>query len=166
MKLRIIKYPNPLLAEKSKKISKIDDEIKKLAADMAETMMDYGSEHESGVALAAIQVGVPLRLTVIREDDGYFTLINPEIVKVSKEEIEDIEGCMSVPQKYAYVCRPKKIKVRGIDINGKKLEIKAEDLTARILLHEIDHMNGTLFISKAKNGELYRLDKDGKLVTI
>lgn len=166
MKRRIIKYPNPLLSEKSKKISIIDEGIKKLVSDMAETMMDYGSEHESGVALAAIQVGVPLRLTVVREDEGYFALINPEIVKVSKEEIEDVEGCMSVPQKYAYVCRPKKIKVRGIDIDGKKLEIKAEGLTARILLHEIDHMNGQLFINKAKDGQLYRLDKEGKLIAI
>ena len=167
MKLKLIQKPNPLLAQKSKKITIIDDSIKKLAADMAETMQGYGSKEEAGVAIAAVQVGVPVRLTVIRDEDdpdGYFTLINPEIIKGSKKEILDMEGCMSVPQKYGKVYRYEKVKVRGIDLNGKKVEIKAEGLMARILQHEIDHMDGQLFLSHVEPGELYTLDTEGKLV--
>jgi peptide deformylase len=167
MKLKIIQYPNPLLAEKSKKITIIDDSIKKLAQDMAETMSSYGSEHESGVALAAIQVGVPLRMTIIRDDEpehgGYYALINPEIIKTGGEAI-DTEGCMSVPKKYGQVTRYEKIKVRGLNIDGKKIEIRAEGLLARILQHEIDHMDGKLFLSHVPKDELYTLDNKGKLV--
>lgn len=162
--LKIITYPNPLLNQKSKKITLIDDSIKQLALDMAETLENYGSQHETGVALAAIQVGVPVRMTVIREEDGFIALINPEVVKESKEEATDLEGCMSVPQKYGNVSRPCKIKVKGLSLDGKKVEIKAEGLTARILLHEIDHMDGKLFLSYLNPNEVYKLDKDGKLI--
>lgn len=164
MKLELIKYPNPLLSEKSKKITIIDNSIKKLAKDMAQTMQSYGDEHESGVAIAAIQVGVPVRMTVIKEEDGYFALINPEIVKKSNQYFEDMEGCMSVPKKYGKVKRFDKVKVRGLDIDGKKIEIKAEGLMARVLQHEIDHMNGKLFFTHVPKDEMYRMDKDGKLV--
>jgi peptide deformylase len=167
MKLKLIQYPNPLLSEKSKKITLIDDSIKKLADDMAETMKGYGTEEESGVAIAAVQVGVPIRMTVVRDDDepdGYFVLINPEVVKGSKQEILDMEGCMSVPQKYGKVSRFEKVKVKGLDINGKKIEVKADGLMARILQHEIDHMNGKLFLNHVEPGEIYKLSEDGKLV--
>jgi peptide deformylase len=167
MKLEIIQYPNPLLAGKSKRISILDDSIKNLAADMAETMKGYGSEEEAGVAIAAVQVGVPIRMTVVRDDElpeGYFVLINPEIVKGSKGEIIDLEGCMSVPLKYGRVARHEKLKVKGTDLDGHKIEIKAEGLMARILQHEIDHMNGLLFLNHVEPGELYRLNEEGKLV--
>ena len=166
MILKLIKYPNPLLSERSKKISLIDASIRKLAADMAETMKSYGTEEESGVAIAAVQVGIPIRMTVIRDDDekeGYFTLINPEVVKGSKQEILDIEGCMSVPQKYGKVSRAEKVKVKGLNLKGKKIEVKAEGLMARILQHEIDHMNGDLFLNHVEPGEMYRLTDEGKL---
>lgn len=168
MKLKIVTVPNPLLQEKSKKISRIDDSIRQLALDMAETVEAYGSEHEVGAALAAIQVGVPLRMTIIRDEEteSYFALINPEIVKVSKETLDDLEGCISVPKKYGTVTRPKKIKVKGLDINGKKIEIKAEGMMARVLCHEIDHMDGKLFLDYIQPGTLCRLTSDGKLVKI
>jgi peptide deformylase len=165
MKRKIITYPNPILLEKSKKISRIDNSIKQLALDMMETVSDYGSEHETGVALAAIQVGVPVRMTVVRSDDGdYMALINPEIVKESKNQEEDMEGCMSVPKKYGRVSRPCKIKIRALDINGKKTELKAEGLMARILCHEIDHMDGKLFTSRLVDGEIYKLNEKGELI--
>ncbi len=166
MKLKVITKPNPILSEKSKKISRVDDSIKKLAADMAETMFGYGTEHESGVAIAAIQVGVPLRMTIIRDEEnsnGYYALINPEIIKGTGKIIEDMEGCLSVPRKYGKVERFEKVKVRGINLEGKKIEIKAEGLMARILQHEIDHMNGTLFIDHVKNDEIYVLKQSGEL---
>jgi peptide deformylase len=165
MILKIITNPNPLLNQKSKRITRIDDSIKKLASDMAETMEGYGDKHESGVAVAAIQVGVPLRMTVVQDEDGGFiTLINPEIIKHSPDELEETEGCMSVPKKYGNVKRYKKIKVRGTDLDGKKVEIKAEGFKARVLQHEIDHMNGKLFLHKVEPDELYTLTDDGKLV--
>lgn len=163
MTLKIITYPNPILSQKSKKISKIDDSIKKLAADMADTMKSYGDEHEVGVAIAAIQVGVPLRMTVVKDEDDYLAIINPEIVKHSKEEVEESEGCMSVPKKYGPVKRYKKIKVKGLNLNGKKIEIKAEGFQARVLQHEIDHMNGTLFINRVGEKNLYTLTEEGNL---
>lgn len=167
MKLKIIQHPNPLLAEKSKKISIIDDSIKKLAEDMADTMKGYDSSQEAGVAIAAVQVGVPIRMTVVRDDEeesGYFVLINPEIVKGSKSEVADMEGCMSVPKKYGEVSRYQKVKVRGLDLEGHKIEIKAEGLMARILQHEIDHMDGRLFLSHVAPNEIYQLNEEGKLV--
>lgn len=165
MILKIVTKPNPILAQKSKKISRIDDSIKKLAADLAETMESYGDNVEKGVAIAAIQVGVPIRMTVVQDEEkGYITLINPEIVKHSKDELEETEGCMSVPKKYGQVKRYKKIKVRALDLNGKKFEIKAEGFKARVLQHEIDHMDGKLFLHKVEPDELYTLTDDGKLV--
>lgn len=165
MILKIITTPNPLLGQKSKKINRIDESVRKLAADMAETMAGYGDEHETGVAMAAVQVGVPLRMTVVKDDEGgYNALINPEIVKHSQDELEDTEGCMSVPKKYGLVKRYKKIKVRGTDLEGRKLEIKAEGFKARVLQHEIDHMNGKLFLNHVEQNELYTLTDDGKLV--
>lgn len=165
MKLKVLKYPNPALNQKSKRVTRIDDSIKKLATDMAETMEEHKSEHEIGVALAAIQVGVPVRMTVIKQDnDSYVALLNPKVVKTGKEELEEIEGCISVPKKYGKVKRHKKIKVKGIDLNGRPLEMKAEGLLAQVLQHEIDHMDGKLFISRVKEGEMYKLDTEGKLV--
>lgn len=163
MKLEIITHPNPLLSKKSKKITRIDDSIKKLAEDMAETMNSYGSEKEMGVAIAAIQVGVPLRMTVVKSDEDYLTIINPEIVKHSKEELKETEGCMSVPKKYGLVKRYKKIKIKGVDLNGKKIEIKAEGFQARVLQHEIDHMNGELFLSRVEKDTLQTIAPNGSL---
>lgn len=163
MKLEIITYPNPLLAQRSKKITRIDDSVKKLALDMIETMKGFDNTQEMSAAMAAIQVGVPVRMTVLRDGTEFLPIINPEIVKHGKEEFEDIEGCMSVPKKYGQVKRYKKIKVRGLDLSGKKIEIKAEGFLARVLQHEIDHMNGNLFLKKVPENELYRLTSDGKL---
>lgn len=164
MKLKIITYPNPILGQKSKKITRVDESLRKLAEDMTETVQNYGSEHETGVAIAAIQVGVPLRMTVVRHDDGcYYPLINPQIVKASKETETDMEGCLSVPQKYGKVTRPKKVKIKGTDLDGRKVEIKAEGLMARVYQHEIDHMDGKLFISKVQDEKIYKLDESGEL---
>ncbi|MDD3481005.1 MAG: peptide deformylase [Patescibacteria group bacterium] len=164
MKLEIVKYPNPILTERSKKISRIDDSITKLAQDMIETMKSFDNTQEVSAAMAAIQVGVPLRMTVLRDGTEFLPIINPEIVKHGKEEFSDIEGCMSVPKKYGQVKRYKKIKVRGLDLSGKKIEIKAEGFLARVLQHEIDHMNGNLFLNKVPKDEIYRLSDNGKLI--
>lgn len=163
MQLEIVTKPNPILSKKSKKITRIDDGIKKLAADMEDTMRNYGNKHEAGVAIAAIQVGVPVRMTIVKFDEEYVALVNPELVKHSKEEFSDTEGCMSVPLKYGPVKRYKKIKVRALNLDGKKIEIKAEGFMARVIQHEIDHMNGNLFLEKVDKKDLYTLQDDGKL---
>jgi len=110
-----------------------------------------------GVGLSANQVGLNLRLFVaeIPADQGrakkFYAIINPEIVKQSEEKTETEEGCLSVPETFGVVSRPEKIVIAGFDRNGKKIKIKAWGLLARVFQHEIDHLNGILFIDKAKS---------------
>lgn len=163
MKLEIITYPNPLLAEKSKKITRIDSSIHKLVSDMIDTMKSFDNGQEASAAMAAIQVGAPLRLTIVRDGNEFTPIINPTITKHSKEELNDMEGCMSVPKKYGPVKRYKKIKVKGLNLDGKKIEMKVEGFRARVLQHEIDHMNGKLFLNRVPEKDLYTLANDGKL---
>lgn len=170
----IIALPNPHLRERSKKVGLITDEIKKIVADMQDATLDWESsrEHEIGVALAAIQVDVPLRIVVIRnnfdnKDDKTFTVfINPVITKREGKIIEDFEGCLSVPDKvYGKVPRFSKVKVRAIDIEGKEFRVTAEDFLARVMQHEIDHTNGIVFVDHIKDNSeaFYSLSDKGEL---
>lgn len=143
MALRQIRYENdPILRKKSREITKIDDRIKTLISDMAETM--YENE---GVGLAAPQVGVLRRVVVIDVGEGLLELINPEIIEKKGESI-DVEGCLSIPGRAGKVKRPEYVKVKYLDINGKEQFVEGEGLLARALCHEIDHLNGVLFIDK------------------
>lgn len=161
---KIITTPNKILRLVSEPIGTIDDNIINLVEDMADTIESYSSEHEAGVALAAIQIGVPKRIIVIKEDDDYIALINPVIVKISKTQEEDLEGCMSIPQKYAFILRPKKIKVKAKNLEGEDIKITAEGMMARIIQHEIDHLEGRLLLDYVDNSKMYILDNKGKLV--
>ena len=144
--LEIVKYPNPILRKKSEEIKDpTDPKIKQLVADMTATLR----AHE-GLGLAASQVGYNLCLFVIEVDDELFILINPQIKKLSGDEVLMEEGCLSFPGKYLPVKRYQKIKVKALDSNGKKQLIRAKGLLARALQHEIDHLDGTLFIDRAK----------------
>lgn len=138
--LKIVTEEDPILRKKSKEITKIVKRIKDLAKNMLDTMY-----HAPGVGLAAPQVGVSERLIVIDVGDGPFVVINPQIVN-SEGEIKDMEGCLSIPGRNEYVCRSQKVTVIGLDLNGKKLKIEATDLLARAFQHEIDHLEGILFI--------------------
>ena len=138
----IRKEGDPILRKKSREIKNIDERIKELAGDMLDTM--YDSE---GVGLAAPQVGILKRIIVIDVGEGPITLINPELVFEEGKQ-EEIEGCLSVPGKAGIVVRPELIKVKGLDIEGNEVLIKGEDFLARALSHEIDHLNGILFIDK------------------
>ncbi len=143
MAIRYIrKEGDPILRKKSREIKNIDERIKELAGDMLDTM--YDSE---GVGLAAPQVGILKRIIVIDVGEGPITLINPELVFEEGKQ-EEIEGCLSVPGKAGIVVRPELIKVKGLDIEGNEVLIKGEDFLARALSHEIDHLNGILFIDK------------------
>lgn len=142
----LIILPDPLLRQLSKPVERVDSDILKLADDMLETMYDA-----PGIGLAAIQVGVARRLLVIdvsREDEEKRPLvfINPEILTSSDERSTYEEGCLSIPDYYAEVERPAKVTVRSIDREGKEQTIEAEGLLATCLQHEIDHLNGVLFI--------------------
>jgi len=139
--LPIRTVPEPILRQKSKRVRNIDGSVRKLAADMIETM--YAA---SGVGLAAPQVGVPWRVIVIGmpgEED--FVLINPEVVRRSGERLVT-EGCLSVPGYFGEIKRAQRVTVKGKDLSGKETRIKAEELLAQALEHEIDHLNGVLYI--------------------
>ncbi|MCO5063651.1 MAG: peptide deformylase [Rhizobiaceae bacterium] len=142
----LVILPDPLLRQVSEPVASVDERIKTLARDMFETMYDA-----PGIGLAAIQVGVPLRMLVIdlaKEDEPKAPqlFINPEIVESSDERSVYEEGCLSIPDYYAEVERPASVRVRYVDGSGKEQEMQAEGLLATCLQHEIDHLNGVLFI--------------------
>lgn len=143
--LTIYKYPEPVLRQKTKTITAFDQELVQLVEDMAETMYDA-----PGIGLAAPQIGKSLRLVVVdiseKEDEQeYMTLVNPEIVEKEGSQIDE-EGCLSVAELTSKVKRFKKIKVTYQDIEGNPQELETEDRFAVVLQHEIDHLNGVLFL--------------------
>ena len=163
---RILTVPNPILREKSISVEKVDKEIKNLMNDMLETMYDA-----PGIGLAAIQIGIPKRLVVMdvsketnKKEPLYF--INPEITWKSNTNATYEEGCLSIPNQFAKVERPDKCKVKYLDYNGVEKEIKAEGLLATCIQHEIDHLNGILFIDHLsklkKNIIIKKLSKNKK----
>ena len=139
-----------ILRKQSREVEKVDDKIRELLDDMVETMHKY-----NGVGLAAVQVGILKRVIVIDlyDDKGPIKLINPVIIK-EKGEQEVEEGCLSFPNKYAKMIRPKEVTVEALDENGKKIKIPGKDLLAQALAHEIDHLNGIVFIDKMIPGTL------------
>ncbi len=167
---KIVTIPDKILRMKSKRIGYIDNSIEKLAKDMIDTTIDWDHDSEFGAALAAIQVGEPIKLTVVRnsfesgEDKTFTTLINPEIVKASPEMVTDIEGCLSVPGIYGKVDRHLKIKVKAKNIDGEDIRMTLEGFPARVVQHEIDHMSGVIFLDHIKDSKnLLSIDKNGKL---
>lgn len=143
MAIRIIrKYGDEILRKKAKDVTVFDDNLKTLLEDMAETMKDA-----KGVGLAAPQVGILKKVVVIDVGDGLIELINPEIIFEEGEAVE-VEGCLSLPGVNGEVARPRKVRVKARDRNGKEFEIEGEDMLARAFCHEIDHLKGILFIDK------------------
>lgn len=157
---RILEVPDPVLRQKSTPVETVDDDVRALIADMFETMYDA-----PGIGLAAIQVGVPKRILVIDlqeplEEGGEpvrapRVFINPELSEHSETEVPYTEGCLSVPDQFAEVDRPDRIKARWLDENGKPHEEVIEGLLATCLQHEMDHLEGILFID-----HLSRLKRD------
>jgi peptide deformylase len=146
--LPIRKLPDPVLRTKSKRVRFIDKSIQKLIDDMIETMYEA-----SGVGLAANQVGVLLRVTVIREpEQDVIVLINPEMVRRS-EEVEMEEACLSVPGYRGQVKRSVAVVVKGLNRKGKDIRIKADGLVAHALQHELDHLNGILYVDRLESSD-------------
>ena len=144
--LPILTAPDPVLKSKSKLVEAVDDRIRALMDDMVETMY-----HAPGIGLAAPQVGVLERVIVMDiarkdEDRAPIRMANPEIVWASDEDNVYEEGCLSVPEHYADVVRPKEVKVRYLDETGAKHEIHATGLLATVVQHEMDHLDGVLFL--------------------
>jgi peptide deformylase len=142
----IIALPDKRLRLMSEPVARIDEDVRELVADMFETMYDA-----PGVGLAAVQVGVPKRVVTIdatrgEEEKQPIALINPEVVWSSEEKIAHEEGCLSIPEYLDEVERPERVKVRFLDLEGRAQELDADGLLARVVQHEIDHINGVLFI--------------------
>jgi peptide deformylase len=145
--LEIRKFPDKVLREKATKVDNVDEEIKTLVENMFETMYEA-----PGIGLAAPQVGVLKRLFVVDVTAGedktqQLVFINPEITEKTGEEVGE-EGCLSVPGEYENVKRFALIKAKALDIKGEEFEIEAEGLLARAIQHELDHLDGKLFIDK------------------
>lgn len=151
MAIRQIREENDeILRKKSRTVETIDNRIKELVKDMEETMKKF-----NGVGLAAVQVGILKRVVVIDIEDGegLRVFINPEIVK-EKGEQEVEEGCLSFPNQFAKVIRPEEVTVEALDLDGKKFKLKAKGLLAQAIAHEVDHLNGIVFIDKIIPGTL------------
>jgi len=151
MAIRNIRQENDeILKKKSREIDVIDEKIKELANDMIDTMHKF-----NGVGLAAVQVGILKRIIVIDlyDDKGPIVLINPQIKK-EKGEQEVEEGCLSFPNQFAKIIRPAEVTVEGLDLEGKTVKIKAKELLAQAICHEVYHLNGIVFVDKIIPGTL------------
>lgn len=147
-----------ILRKTSREVEEVTDKIRELLDDMVETMHKY-----NGVGLAAPQVGILKRVIVIDLYDGEepLQLVNPKIIKAKgKQEVE--EGCLSFPNEYAKMVRPKEVTVEALDRDGKKVVITGKDLLAQALAHEIDHLNGILFVDNMIPGTLEYIDPENK----
>ena len=143
---KIVIEPDPILREKSETLEKVDDELRALLDDMLETM--YAAP---GIGLAAVQIGVLKRLIVIdiskdKEKKSPLFLINPKIISRSKKTSIHEEGCLSLPGHFAEIERPEECEIKFIDYHGKEKELRANGLLSTCIQHEVDHLNGILFI--------------------
>lgn len=142
--MKIIKYPNEILRRKAQEIENIlDAKIQNLIPEMIKTMIE-----NKGIGLAAPQIGKSIRLIVINTKDKPLILLNPKILWFSRKKEIGEEGCLSLPGIYGPVSRSFKIKIEGQDKSGKNIKFKAKGLLARVLQHEVDHLNGVLIIDK------------------
>mgnify|MGYP001613219870 FL=1 len=159
--LKIIQEKNPILRKKAEPVKNPKSpEIKELIADMIATMIEI-----KGVGLAAPQVGVSSRVFTANVDDKIFVFINPEVKDFSDDTVSFEEGCLSVQKVWGQIVRPKKLTVKALDENGKPFKIRTKGLLARVIQHEIDHLNGTLFIDKAE--KLFAIEENkGKEIKI
>jgi peptide deformylase len=154
--LEILHFPDPRLRERANPVTQVDDEIRRLVDDMFETM--YAAP---GIGLAAIQVNIRKRIIVIdvsEEHDQPLCLINPEIIGREGQEVME-EGCLSVPGYFDKVTRAERIKVRALDRDGKPFELETGDLLAVCIQHEVDHLDGKLFVDYLSNLKRQRVRK-------
>lgn len=157
MAIRNLRYEgDEILKKKSREVEVIDEKIQTLIDDMIETMHKY-----NGVGLAAVQVGVLKRVVVIDiyDDNGPIVLINPVIIKTKGAEELD-EGCLSFPNQFAKVIRPTEVVAEYTDRDGKRMRVKAKELLAQAICHELDHLNGEVFVDKIVPGTLEHVEPE------
>lgn len=142
---QIVKNGDDVLRLKAKEVKEVNDSIRKLLTNLRDTMYDA-----NGAGLAAPQIGISKRVIVVDVDDELLELVNPEII-ATEGSVVDLEGCLSIPGLSGEVERSRKVTVKALDRNGKKVELTREGMMARALQHEIDHLDGILYIDKAKN---------------
>ncbi len=169
----IVATPDPRLRQKSEKVHQIDDETKRIIDEMIASSLAWEEEHEFelSAAMAAPQLGYNKRIIVVREDMSnkdnatFVPLINPVVIKTEGKIVEDYEGCLSVPSIYGKVGRPYKARIKAVTENGEEVRLKATGFLARTLLHEIDHLDGVLFIDHIKDqtDAFYKLNDKGDL---
>lgn len=173
---QLITTPDPRLREKSSRVRAITDETRDIINDMVALSLQWEDAHpyEISAAMAAPQIGVNQRIIIIRDDlddknnRSFTALINPEVIRTEGKVEKDQEGCLSVPEIYGLVGRPHKVKIKAQLDDGTEVRLKASGFLARTLLHEIDHLDGILFIDHIRNDRdaFYRLDDKGDLVPV
>lgn len=170
---KIITTPDPRLRQKSTKVREITPEIKQIIQDMIQASLDWEKEHpyEISAAMAAPQLGINQCIIIVRDDFGdkdnqsFTALLNPEVIRTEGKLIKEHEGCLSVPHIYGLVERPQRVKIKAQLTTGQEVRLKASDFLARTLLHEIDHLNGRLFIDliRDQRDAFFRMDDQGEL---
>ena len=174
--LEVITTPDPRLRKKSTKVKATDEDVPQIIKAMIDSCIAWENEHEFelSAAMAAPQLGYNKRIIVVREDMGnkdnanFIALLNPEVIKTEGKTLYDYEGCLSVPTIYGKVPRPAKARIKALLEDGSEVRIKADGFLARTLLHEIDHLNGILFIDHIKDqtDAFYQLNDKGDLVPL
>ena len=172
----VIVTPDPRLRKVSTEVAEIDDEVKEIIEQMIQASLDWEKEHEFelSAALAAPQLGYNRRIIVVREDMNekknakFIPLINPVVIKTEGRILRDYEGCLSVPTLYGKVPRPAKARIKAELEDGTPVSLKVEGFLARTILHEIDHLDGILFIDhiRDKKDAFYKLDDKGDLIPV
>lgn len=155
-KLSIVTIGDPVLTEKAEEVPKITKRISKLIDDMLETMYDA-----NGVGLAAPQVGISQRIAVLDVGEGPVVLVNPVIKNGEGEEI-DVEGCLSIPERWVYVKRYESVEVTALNEKGKPIRIEADGLFARAVQHELDHLDGILIVDRMIGEAEVEIDEEGE----
>ena len=171
--MKIITTPDPRLRQKCRKVNKITEETADIIAAMRQASLEWEKSHpfELSAAMAAPQLGFDRRIIIVRDDlddkknKTFTALIDPEVIKTEGKIESDFEGCLSVPAIYGKVPRPTKVKIKAMLEDGTPVRVKAEDSLARTLLHEIDHLNGILFIDHIKDDPkaFFRMNDKGDL---
>ncbi|MBP6005868.1 peptide deformylase [Candidatus Saccharibacteria bacterium] len=167
----IVTIENPRIRMQSKPVDVVDQSIHAIVQDMIDTALDWESDRkgETAVALAAIQINVPLRILIIRKDfeqpsnKDFSVIINPIISEESPSTLHQHEGCLSVPDRYAKLDRPKSLVVTGTSLEGKRIKKRLRGFSARIIRHEVDHMDGKLFVDYLNDTDKKYRIVDGEL---
>lgn len=172
----VIVTPDPRLRQISTPVTEIDDEVREIIRQMTEASLAWEKEHEYelSAAIAAPQLGYNRRIILVREDlneksnNNFIALINPVVVKTEGRILRDYEGCLSVPTIYGKVPRPAKTRIKAQLEDGTEVKLKTEGFLTRTILHEIDHLDGILFIDhiRDKKDAFYKLDNKGDLVPV